>query len=288
MDEFTKTIQNNTHLSDATKSVYRSNYKRLMKITENELIGNFSENRIVKLLDEADMPATSKNGLVSLILLIREMQGKNSVKLIGFRDQKIRKQRADEKHKVNTELREELPSLQELENHTKDLFRNHDYVSYVVNFLLLRFGVRNKDLNILITANKDMASIKNPAKINYLYVTHKYVTFIRNDYKTYSTYGRQVHKIEITPFTRAVKEILGDNLEMPLLAVKFDENISESSLSQTIKRKTYQELGEGKYFKIIINALKKKGDIRKIRALAKNRGTDLETVFNEYDIDADV
>ena len=285
LNEVQQALENNTTLSSSSKSVYRSNYKRLMSITDNEPIKNFSQKRIIEILDNADIPASSKNGMVTIVLLIRNMDELDSEKIIEFREKKVRRDRYKEKEAQNRKLQLDLPSLDTLEKYTKHLLNEGDYVSYIVNFLLLRFGVRNRDLNILITTDKSKTYVGNKAKMNYLYVTHKYITYIRNDYKTFDTYGRKVHKMELRLFVRAVKEVLGDKVEVPLLASREnDDVISESSLSQTIQRKTFDQLGEGKYFKIILQDLKKKGNIKKIRDIAKTRGTDLETIFAEYDI----
>ena len=145
---------------------------------------------------------------------------------------------------------------------------------------MLRYGVRNKDLNLILTKNKDVISVGDKSKVNYLYITQKYVYFVRNDYKTFETYGKQKHRLEKSQFNRAVKAVLGDEYEKPLLG----QGVSEDSVSKIIQRNTYNELGEGKYFKIQLRDLKKQGNIKRIRELAKSRGTDLETVFQEYDI----
>jgi len=56
-------------------------------------------------------------------------------------------------------------------------------------------------------------------------------------------------------------------------------------LAKVIQRKTYNSIGEGKYFKVQIQDLKSQRNIKRIKELANSRGTDLQVVFNQYDID---
>lgn len=284
MAELDEAIKINQSIGDSTKRTYNSVYRRLMKLTGNESILNMSEDRIIKTINQGGIPPQSKNTLLSVVMYIRKSKGLSSDKIIKFRDTTLFKEKVAYKEQKNKSLEEELPGLEKLENYTKTLFKNEQYIPYIVNFLMLRFGLRNKDLNLVITNNQDVTFVGDKSKINYLYVTKKYVTYIRNDYKTHSTYGKQKHKIEKSQFTRAVKAVLGDDYEKPLFQVSDGDAISEDSVSKIVQRLTYNDLGEGKYFKIQIQDLKKQGNIRRIRELAKSRGTDLETVFQEYDI----
>lgn len=284
MDELDLALQKNRSIGDATKRVYNANYRRLMRLTDNEPVLNISEDRLIKFIHRDDIPPQSQNGLLSVIITIRNSKELKNDKLIKFRDTTLYQEKIADKEKKNAKLKDELPSLQDIEEYTKSLYKKEDYIGYIINFLLLRFGVRNKDLNIVLTHNQDVTYVNDKSKINYIYITKTYTTFVRNDYKTFSAYGKQKHKIIKASFTKAVKALIGDEYEKPLLQLSDGDGISEESLSKVIQRKTYNELGEGKYFKIQIQDLKEQGNIKRIRELSKTRGTDLETIFQEYDI----
>tara|TARA_E500000305_G_scaffold111886_2_gene128769 strand:- start:2551 stop:3417 length:867 start_codon:yes stop_codon:yes gene_type:complete len=286
MSEIEQAININKSIGDATKRSYNSNYKRLMKLTDNEPVLNMSQERLIKTIHNPsdNIPPHSVNALLSIILYIRKSKELSNDKLIKFRDTTLFQEKLAHKEMKNKKLEDELPSFENIEDYTKTLYKKEQYVPYIVNFLMLRFGVRNKDINLVITNNQEITFVGDKSKVNYLYVTKKYITYVRNDYKTHSTYGKQKHKIEKSQFTRAVKAVLGDDYEKPLLKLADGDSVSEDSVSKIIQRYTYNGLGEGKYFKIQIQELKKQGNIRRIRELAKNRGTDLETVFQEYDI----
>jgi len=284
MAELEQAIKINDSIGDATKRTYKSMYKRLMKLSDDEPISNMSEDRIIKTINQDGIPPQSKNALLSVALYIRKSKGLKSDKIIKYRDTTLFKDKLAYKEQKNKILEEELPNLEKLEDYTKTLYKNEQYVPYIVNFLMLRFGLRNKDLNLVITKNQDVTFVKDKSIVNYLYVTKKYVTYVRNDYKTHSTYGKQKHRIEKSHFTRAVKAVLGDDYEKPLLKLPDGDGVSEDSVSKIIQRFTYNGLGEGKYFKIQIQDLKQQGNIRRIRELSKSRGTELSTIFQEYDI----
>jgi len=284
MAELEQAIKINDSIGDATKRTYKSMYKRLMKLSDDEPISNMSEDRIIKTINQDGIPPQSKNALLSVALYIRKSKGLKSDKIIKYRDTTLFKDKLAYKEQKNKILEEELPNLEKLEDYTKTLYKNEQYVPYIVNFLMLRFGLRNKDLNLVITKNQDVTFVKDKSSVNYLYVTKKYVTYVRNDYKTHSTYGKQKHRIEKSHFTRAVKAVLGDDYEKPLLKLPDGDGVSEDSVSKIIQRFTYNGLGEGKYFKIQIQDLKQQGNIRRIRELSKSRGTELSTIFQEYDI----
>tara|TARA_B100000424_G_scaffold271095_1_gene272459 strand:- start:1767 stop:2633 length:867 start_codon:yes stop_codon:yes gene_type:complete len=285
MDELDQALEKNRTIGEATKKVYGANYRRLLRLTGGELILPMSQERIIKFIHRDDIPPQSQNGMLSVVLTIRNNNGLTSDKLVKFRDTTLYNDKVAHKRIKNVKLKDELPEMDDLEKYTRSLYNKEDYVGYIINFLMLRFGLRNKDLNIIITHNHDVTKVSDKSKINYLYVTKRYITYIRNDYKTHSTYGKQKHKIEKTFFNRAVKELIGDEYEKPLLQLKDGDAISEDSLANVIQRKTYNGLGEGKYFKIQIQDLKRQGNIRRIRELSKSRGTDLDTIFQEYDID---
>ena len=285
MDELDQALEKNKSIGAATKRVYGSNYRRLLRLTSGELILPMSQDRIIKFIHQDSIPPQSQNGLLSVVLTIRNNNGLKNDKLIKFRDTTLYNEKVADKRIKNIKLKDDLPEMDDLEKYTRSLYNKQDYVGYIINFLMLRFGLRNKDLNIVITNNQDVTYVSNKTKVNYLYITKKYITYIRNDYKTFSTYGKQKHKIEKSFFTRAVKEVIGNEYEKPLLQLKDGDAISEESLAKVIQRNTYNGLGEGKYFKIQIQSLKNQGNIKRIRELSKSRGTDLETVFQEYDID---
>ena len=284
-DELAKTLTNLDGSSKTSKGVYRSLYKRLMRLSGDKKLLDMSETNIIKLFDTDSIPPKSQEALANIAAMIRNNNDASHFKINKFKDTTIRKRINAYKMEKNKALKDTLPDKKELDNYLKSLFVEKDYVGYIINFLLLNYGVRNKDLNCIITGDSDVILKGHDTKHNYLYVTFRYVFYVRNDYKTYETYGRKVLKIERRPFQTACKALLDGNYDIPLLKLKNDEPVSEDSVGKIVQRYTYNELGEGNYFKINIMAAKKDGNIKRIQELSKSRGTAIETILTEYDVD---
>jgi hypothetical protein len=106
--------------------------------------------------------------------------------------------------------------------------------------------------------------------------------YIRNRYKTAETYGPKTHKITDEKFTFAIKKIYQqtkkeDHEEYVNLIVP-----NPSTISYRIQSLTYKSLGEGAYVKICINHFRK--DVEALQRISENRGTNLNTLLTDYNI----
>ncbi len=284
-NEFQDALAMNTAIGTATRKVYGYHYNRLMRLTDNEKLLPMSEDRLISVINNDDIPPQSANGMLSVILLIRRANGLPVDKLVKYRETTLYDAKIAHKRIQNIKLKDELPNTEDINKYIRYLYNTKDYVGYIINYLMIRYATRNKDLNIIITRNPDVVKKKDDSNVNYLYITRSYVTYIRNDFKTISTYGKKKHRIDNALFNKAVTALLGDEYETPLLQLNDGEPISEESLAKVIQRKTYNSIGEGKYFKVQIQDLKSQRNIKRIKELANSRGTDLQVVFNQYDID---
>lgn len=271
-------IISNANLSASSKRTYGYAYDRLMLLTDYVAISNMSEKRVLKLIKDAEVPANSKNVMLSVILLIRRHNEQTVDLLVKYKETKMSKQMDKEKEAKNEELVKTLPSYDTYMMYVNDLYRQKDWRSYIVNYLLITYGVRNLDLNVIITRDKFVASKRRESEVNYLYVTKRYVKFIRNHYKTHSSYGRKEDTITATKFMYAVNEYLDEDFEKPLL------DVEEQSVGATIRNMTYNMIGEGGVYKILVEYHKSRGDVNKLKALSISRGHQLDTQMGYYDI----
>ncbi len=269
-------------LSELSKKAYNTSYNRLMVLTENRPIHTFRQAKMIALLSSADMPPMSKNSLLNAVILIRKANSTPIKQLNDWRDKKLMPQAEAYKDAKNQAM--ELPTVNELSEFVRYQLQIKDNIGYIINYLLFNYGVRNLDLNILITRDKSVSYKSNQAKMNYLYITKKYCRYQRSDFKTYDTYGQKVLKITSMPFLRAVNELLRDEAEVPLLQTESGELIAESSLNNYIQRKTYKNFGEGRYFKALVSEYAAKGNMKKLKELSDFRGTDLTTMVNYYNV----
>ena len=77
---------------------------------------------------------------------------------------------------TNKELKETLPTYKQLVSFRDKQFSDGNYTNYVINYLLMT-GVRNKDVNAIITrSDKHLKDDKN-----YL-ILNKNIKFIKNHF----------------------------------------------------------------------------------------------------------
>jgi len=285
----TKELENafniNETLGDSSKVIYRSVYRRFLNLSDHTKLLDMSEANIIKLVNNDRIPPKSQESLLDVAVLVRRANNASYEKILKYKTIQLKKSIDKRKLEKNEKLKDELPDKKQIERYIKTLLNNKDYVSYIVNYLLLTYGVRNLDLNLILTSDKDVTLKGHNSEINYLYVTSTYVMFIRNNYKTYKKYGQKKIKIIKKSFVNACTQLLSDNYDTPLLKLKNGDPISEESIGRVIQEMTYNNIGEGMYFKVNIADSKKSNNIKRIRDLSNHRGTALETVFQEYDID---
>lgn len=256
---------------------YRVQYKVIIRNLKKTIIEATEEEILKAVLISGRQNLSSEWVYLNIPFMIRE--------IYGLPNGLIQKRRSElkllkEEHiKEQKELkRDELPSHQEIQRYIKELYEKQDYKRYVVNYLILHYGVRNKDVNVFIVASKH-DTIDN--KKNYLIVKPNEVIWIRNDYKTVSTYGVQEIVIKAQSFIVVMKSF-------PLntwLLNGSSQKLNESGLATVIKRLLYNNLTEGDYFKINMDNINTKSNTTKmLEYFSKTRGTDYSTLLKYYDL----
>jgi len=280
-EQFMNSLQNK---SDATKKQYRIQYNKLYNLLDKP-IAETSEKKIIELLNTIDNKNNSQ-ALLNIALLIRKNNGL-SVTL-------LEKKRKDDKEKLiqavkekNIELKDTLPSYEDLVDYMDYLYEKNEWTDYIINYLLINLQVRNQDLDFKIITRKRDAT---DSKINYMWLqaTKNKVVYIRNVYKTAiinnlngnAGYGQKTNTITDRKFIIALKRILSSQ------KYGLDSGIfilNKSSIAYHIAKATYKEMGETKYFKIVVNHFR--NNIDKLKELSENRGTDIKTILTSYDIE---
>tara|TARA_R110000851_G_scaffold134589_3_gene269913 strand:- start:2825 stop:3685 length:861 start_codon:yes stop_codon:yes gene_type:complete len=276
-------IKNSVGLTEATRRTYTYTYKRIMPLLDFTPISNISEKRILKLITESDIPVNSQNGMLSVVILIRRRNETGVELILKYKEGKQKKIMQEDKKEKNTILEQTLPSYETYANYIDELYKAKSWKSYIVNYLLFKYGVRNLDLDLIITKDKSVVSKINnvESQINYLYITpsNKYVSWIRNRYKTVQSYGRKTISITAKKFINAVNEFLQeDQFEKPLL------DVGEASVGHTIRTMTYNQIAESGVYKMLFAHYKSKGDINALKKLSVSRGHDLSTAMDYYDV----
>ena len=285
MAEYEKFMNSIKEKSDATKKQYRIQYNKLFKLTEKP-IGETSEKKIIEILDNIDNKNNSQ-ALLNIAFLIRKMEGLSVTQLEKRRKQDKNKLVESVKEK-NVELKENLPSYSDIVEYMNYLYDKSEWTDYIINYLLINLQVRNQDLDFTIVSRKKDAT---DSKTNYMWLqnTKGKATFIRNVYKTATInapdgtnhgYGQKVNNITDKKFIVALRRVLGCQKSGLDCGVFIP---TKSAIAYHLQKATYKQLGEGKYFKIIVNHFR--NNIDKLKEISENRGTDLKTILNSYDIE---
>jgi len=272
--EYDKFMESVKDKSQATQKQYRIQYNKLYKLLDKP-VNETSENKILEIVKEQSN-VNNQQALLNIGLVVRKLYGLSVKKLEEFRE-KLKLKINESIKKKNIELKETLPSYDDLIQYTEMLWENSEWTDYIINYLLIHYQVRNEDLDFQIIKRKKDAN--DPTK-NYMWLQSGKVTYIRNRYKTDKTYGKKVNVITNKQFITAIRRVLGCQASELKCGV-FIPN--RSAIAYYIQKATYKQLGESKYVKIVINHFRKNLD--KLKEISDNRGTDLKTILSYYDVE---
>jgi hypothetical protein len=284
LDKFRETFSNK---SKVTQGVYTSNYKKLREMLGEDII-NVSQKKVIETAESFDNRNTQQS-LINIAYLIRKNEGLAINELETFR-KKNQTFLKDKIYETNTALVDKLPSYDELVNFIDNLLKDKKYIQYVINYLLLHCQVRNADLNFDFVQYK--RDTKDESK-NYLWFSAKTKTahYIRNVYKTakivkpngeITGYGQKIIKITDPAFIKVMK-ILTNYEKKESKPIVFFPNLE--TIAYHVKRMTYKGLGETMYFKIVVNHFRSNPNM--LKQISYNRGTDLNTILESYDIESE-
>jgi len=277
-DELQNVINQNNTIKDSTKKQYKNAYARWTDTTDRQVTDS-SEAYIIQVLERIACSPNSKNTTVSAIVMIRNFHELSVDKIRRWRDTKLKK-RIDVAHTAKDKSDNELlPTYTELMDHVKKLYKDKNYKDYIINFILSKYCVRNRDLNCFITQDKSMLL---QTDTNIIYLAPSYAIYQRNDYKTHPTYGEIKINIRSMPFRNACLNFLDDNPDGYLFANSADKVMQDSSIGNYIQEHSFKGLGEGRVCKLVLGYYAKRGNIREITRISKSRGTNIQTLIDFY------
>lgn len=280
--EYDKLMNDIKDKSESTKKNYRLQYNKLYKlIQENDnplYIKDVSQDKIIKLAKQ-EKTTNSQQALLNIAIVVKKDNKKDNKKLIDLRD-KNRTQLVEETKEKNIILSENLPEYEELIEYLEHLYDRSDWIDYIINYLLIHFNVRNKDLVFdIVTRKKDVNLKDQDDDKNYIWLAKDKAVYYRKDYKTAWKYGRKENVIKDKKLLMALRRVFACQKHNESCGV-FIPTLSQADYY--IKKATYKNLGEGKYFKIAVKHFK--NDLQKLKEMSENRGTSIDTISNFYDV----
>lgn len=268
VQKYLEHIKNEKKVSEQTIKTYENIGKN---IPFNLL--NSQPTIIKKLKDLYDNPNTLQLYL-NMIILVRKFNNEEVDKLIKFRNSlsdSIKQTRKDNLDKMD----DKLPSL----DHIKDSLDELTGIRYVINYIMVNHGLRNKDLNL-----KFVKVLPEDKDENYIMQKGKNILLNINDYKTDKTHGTKEIKINNSKFLKELKSL---NLKDGdyLIPMKNGDKISNIiTFNDKILKLTIDRLGQNRLVKIVVKDLLNKKDFEKLDSISKDRGTSLEVLLKSYNL----
>jgi len=233
-----------------------------------------TQSTIIKKLNELYNNPNTKALYLNMIILVRRHNGEETDKLIKFRNSlrddiiKIRKEKM-------SETKNDLPSYNELLGKLNEM----SGVNYIINYLFVKYGLRNKDVNLKFVSKLP----KDKEDENYLVYNKNKAVLDINDYKTDKTFGNKSIIITDKRFIQELKDLKLDDGEY-LIKKKNGDKLKMSSFNERILNMSIDKMGEAKIFKVLIAHLLDKKDFKKIEELVASRGTSISTIMKSYNI----
>ena len=274
MAELERLLKSVEGKSDNTIKAYKLQYKKLSNLLDKD-VGEASQDKILDVVKQHENN-NGKQALLNIAILVRRLDGKSVAELEKMREKLKGAIKTDIKNK-NTNLSSSLPSYQDIVDYTESLYEKSDWTNYIINYLLLNYNVRNKDLLFDIVRRKKYT--KEDKTKNYIWLSDTFVEYIRNDYKTAAIYGQNIIRIKDKKFITAIRRVFACQRHNEECGV-FIPN--ENQLGYYLKKATLGGIGEAAYNKIIINHFRT--DIDKLKQISKSRGTSISTLLEFYDI----
>ena len=221
----------------------------------------WSEEEIIDFIKEHYNEGSERKIISSTISKYRHYKGKPNETIRDF----LRQANAEAsllQQKKNDKLKDNLPQI-DFKQMLNAYYKDKDYKSFVILFLLLNYNTRNQDLVLRVV--KDETELNQNE--NFIFIRDKDVVYIRNDYKTKERYGTKRNIIKPKKFFNAVQEV--DSLL-----------IDNGNLDRQVKKVT-GGLNQSTLFKMLIT---KNNNLKSIAKASKARGTNMETIATSYDI----
>ena len=154
-------------------------------------------------------------------------------------------------------------TIKDIQNTMLEYYKKKQWKEFVVTFLLTTYTVRNMDLLCDVITSEEYMNVDGSK--NYLVVRDKSILYVRNTYKTVKTYGAKTIIVRSHRFLKAVNQLLGQS------------TLSPDHLSRQVENIT--GITEAQYLKLY---LKENNNTKTIKKVSKSRGTDVNTLLDDY------
>jgi|TARA_R100000482_G_C5113571_1_gene141827 hypothetical protein len=269
IDEYLDHIKKEKKLSAQTLKTYEN--------ISNQLPFNLltTQPTIIKKIKELYDNPNTKQLFLNIIILVRRFKGEETDKLIKYRNA-LRDDIVKERKKNLDILDDKLPTLEYILSKLENLSGK----KYILNYLMIEHGLRNKDLNMQFKTK-----LPEKGENNYITLKGKNSILQINDYKTEKSFGQKEIKINNKRFIDELKKLNLQDGDYILPKKNGDKINSISTFNEKILRHTIDDLGQNKLVKIKIKDLLNKKDYDTLEKLSNDRGTSMSVLLKSYNLE---
>lgn len=271
LDTFFKEMEGK--ISDVTKKDYQVKLNKLKTQIDFEA----DESKLIEFFKGIENPNTRSNK-VFVVLRLRRHFGYPVTKLEEYREGI----KSEIRHHRKETSKEDLENLITYEQLIDELNQLHG-VSFYMNYLYARHGLRNQDINaVYLPRAVKLPPLENTLVFNPNAKKPKAILHVV-DYKTAGTYGPK--KIVITD-PRFIEELKSLDLKKGdfLFPTKDGKKSTMNYMNVIAGRESIRNYGEGRIAKILVKHLIDTSQYDKISELSKTRGTALSTLYTSYNV----
>ena len=167
-----------------------------------------------------------------------------------------------------------VASQEDILDHEDKMYIESKWSAYVACRIVRELLCRNKDLNLIVVDNIDEIEDVNVG--NWLVANDDEIVVIRNDYKTFKTYGSLRHELKMDRMLITACD------QLPRRQLLFPGADNPSKLQNRLKHSLYtSEVG---YLHTAIEQIKKTGNIGRLREIASTRGSSVDQLLTAYNL----
>ena len=259
----------NTNTIKSYDSIWRNH---LSKFSSDGKIASSKTKQIINYVNGLDKSSSTKKAIFSLLINI---SSEDTLKKMWRKEQdtmdKMKLKEQDERMKNKGAT---LPTKEELMLHMKKQYKMDNCISYIVNYLLIYFNVRNMDLVLEMVFKK---SEVEPNK-NYIVVRGNDCLYVRGNFKTHKIYGDKISVIKSKMFHNCCQELVGKGVDTLL------NHDDMEHLTRQVQKHTLNGMNESDYTKIMVSSIDINNNKKALMRIAERRGTSLEVLLSTYKV----
>ena len=202
MEELDAYFKGNPHLTPNSRRAYKHAYMKIMGGLTKSL-KNTTQKEIIEHIETLTSSPNTKNQYLNLAIQMKKYFGVEH-NLLGSKRERNQDQISRHQNRVKDEKLARLPRMYELKDFMAETYKNESWRAFIINYLLITFNVRNKDLDLIVVSSKRRA--KDPNE-NYLVLRKNDILYIvRRKYKTSKSYGEKVNTFKSRKMRNALQE----------------------------------------------------------------------------------